>query len=64
MQLGTRDVQGVHRPGKGLGVVNLIEVLNTVATGVRKVEKLQHSVEVEGFPQGVRARSFRKELES
>jgi hypothetical protein len=48
-----------------LRVAILSRASKTVAAGVRRVERPLHSVEVEGLPQGVRAKSslFLRDLE-
>jgi hypothetical protein len=50
-------VQGVRRPGKSLRVANLSEVLKTAAARSAQSRETSTSVEVEGLPQGVRAKS-------
>jgi hypothetical protein len=41
-------VQGVRRPRESLRVVNLSKELKTIAAGVRRVKRLQHSVRLKG----------------
>ena len=64
MQLGTRAVQGVRRPGKSLRVANLSEHRRNATAGARRVKGLQHLDVVEGcrkecvqeFPEGLEGR--------